>query len=515
MSTPTTAATKRSAFQQNIYNTLKKELTDTIKKIANYESRRQLPVDAYEREQRTQEYKRELIGTYNCFVLYISKFYETFDLTSQFKTNEIVEKLKPKLRKCLSILNLQVNLPVNFGTIDTIEQIPLGAKNFESEHTHAQFNTPLDTESEDSNIINISLPHAQNIDTEKNNENTAGVSGVQINSTNNNLPTEQPIGTDNQDNTEPTGQTMPLAPGDISNGIPDFDPKSQETIKQFIAQVDLMYKLSPTTGDIILAVVQAKLVMANKLTSVDDKTWAQIKIEIQTKYRTHMSFEVAQEILPSVQQGPKESHDAYANRVRSLLDSLNGATLNETAAIQNSNREMNEALAIRKYKQNIFDRELRGIALSTDHTSLAEAISHATTKFEQLMASNINKKEHEKKEPEKKESESEKSNKNSNRQSNFKYNKNKQDYNSKNKNHSSQCIHCKKDNHQSEQCIFRPGGPGKSVYNKQEQAQTKSSNTAAAVAQSTSQNEAIATTSSVASQQAQTAILQPYHYLNC
>lgn len=41
---------------------------------------------------------------------------------------------------------------------------------------------------------------------------------------------------------------------------------------------------------------------------------------------------------------------------------------------------MNESLAIRKFKQNIHDREIRIMALTTEHTSLAEAIAHATEK---------------------------------------------------------------------------------------------------------------------------------------
>lgn len=54
---------------------------------------------------------------------------------------------------------------------------------------------------------------------------------------------------------------------------------------------------------------------------------------------------------------------------------------------------MNESLAIRKFKQNIHDREIRIMALTTEHTSLAEAIAHATEKKEQFQSSNLSKEE--------------------------------------------------------------------------------------------------------------------------
>lgn len=324
----------------------------------------------------------------------------------------------------------------------------------------------------------------------------------------NNLPPAQ-LQNENPQNNNNQNEIMALSPGDILRGIPDFDHKSQDNVKKFIAQVDLMYLLAPNSNDTILAITRAKLIIANKLNSVGDKTWAQIKADIKLKYRTLITFEVAQEKLLSLQQGPKEALDAYANRVRSLLESLNGTTNNENADIQNSNRAMNESLAIRKFKQNLFDRELRGMALSAEHENLSDAISHASSKHEQLIASNLHKMEIEKKEPEGEKQQSKNIQNPFSKQSNFKKNR---EYTNKNKNNSSQCTHCKKTNHQSDKCFFRPGGPG---ANKSNENETKSSNVAAAVAQPSSQPEAIATTSSAPTVQSNTISLQPYHYLNC
>lgn len=198
-------------------------------------------------------------------------------------------------------------------------------------------------------------------------------------------------------------------------------------------------------------------------------------------------------------------------KIRDLLDALNATTINDNADIQNSNRTMNEHLAIRKYKQNIFDREVRAMALSADHSNLAEAIAHATSKCEQLQASNVNKKEQEKEKEVEKKEEGDKNNKNSQKQSGPKYNKNKTEYQNKYKNGSSQCTHCKKSNHRSDQCFFKPGGSG---TNKQSENELKSSNVAAVVAQPTGQPEAMATTSSAPTMQSNCINLQPYHYLN-
>lgn len=499
-----------STFSQEAYDELKKAFADVTKKIKNYEGRRQLPTDPTERSDRIRTYCEELVTTYNNFVVYTENFYNTFDLQSQFRTNEIVEKFKAKFKLSLQILGLKSNVPDAFELMnfDSIIDISDGTENLDNSQNNQSKSNSFGEKIITSTPTTTS-PAASNESNSQNQDNNLQSNSQNQNNNNLQLPAQEPVLPINTNN----NRTMALSVGDILSGIPDFDPKSNDSIKKFVSQVDLMHTLSPNSGEIILPIARAKLVTANKLSSVTDRTWAQIKADIQEKYRTQVSYEVAQEKLISVQQGPKESHDAYANRVRALLDSLNGATINDNADIQNANRKMNENLAIRKFKQNIFDRELRTMALSAEHTSLADAISHAATKYEQLRASNVDKRENDKNEHERKEPENDKQNKTTyKKNNNFKYNKNK--------NGAHQCIHCKKTNHQSDQCIFRPGGPGytKNNNHNQNQTQTKSSNTAAAMAQpneQNNQNEAIATTSSVAPQQAQSMILQPYQYLNC
>lgn len=438
----------------------------------------------------------------------------------------------------MNISNLDIILPERLGKIETnaIKSLDFDLNNDlptagacsltenNQKKSEAQNSIEFDENSETQEVIIIqasaeqirNFDNTQNIQTDQLNGG-ASFSGTSQNSNLNQAQKSASVKIANSHNLPLI--EMALTPGDLLNGIPDFDPKSQDSVKMFVAKVDLMNTLASNMVETILTIARAKLITANKLSSVNDKTWTQIKTDIQTKYRTQISFEVAQEKLLSLQQGQKETHEAYANRVRSLLDALNNATVNDNADIQNSNRSLNESLAIRKYKQNIFDRELRGIALSVDHTNLSDAIAHATSKYEQLNASNV---VHQP-QAEKKDSSCNASNKNSNgnasanhqnKQSHGRFNKNKQEYN-KNKTGAPQCTHCKKTNHTSDQCWFRPGGPGINKNNNNEQSQTKSSNTAAAVPQPSTQSEPLATTSSVAQtqQQMQTMTLQPYHFL--
>lgn len=535
-------------FHQKTYDGLKKNLLDVIKKIENYESRRELPTEPDRREERVNKYKRELIGSYNVFIKYCMTVNNSLDLDSQCRIAEFINKQKEKIRETLLILSLQAELPGEiFGLIDIGSVSAKQIVTDDSGTSNLKTNSATSIENlTDSLGGNNFIDANDDLDSQTSNLNTSPSQTPLLNTASESVAGDsETINSGNRDSIENLNSlnlnehsqiiiettpsinniaTMALKPGDILNGIPEFESKSQTDVNKFIANVDLMYTLAPEAGATILAVVKAKLVTANKLGSLDNKTWDQIKTEVNKKYKLTMPFEVAQEKLISIKQGPKETLDVYANRVKSLLDALNNATTNANADIQSSNRSMNENLAIRKFKQNICDKEIRIMALSAEHSSLVEAIAHASAKSEQLNASNVQQQP----QPEKRESSGNVVNKNSsgvgnansnagqqNKQSNFKYNKNKQEYN-KSKSDAPQCVHCKKYNHQSDQCLFRPGGPGLNKSNNGEQSQMKNSNTAT-VAQPMPQQETEATTSFVpphqSSQQSQPTILQPYHFL--
>lgn len=517
-------------FQQKTYDKLKKELTGVISKIKNYETR-SLPQEPVEREKRIEQYKKEVIGTYNNFVRYSELFYGTFDLKSQLQVNEKVEILKVKVKNSLKTLGLDVDLPdelhkFDINTVKPLDPNSIGAScatvTTSSEHSGSESETEYELVEQTDTLQSrqtqqqqaitdppLGQPNLQN-DPLLGNKNT----NIQNPNTNDSVPTAQlPLNNENQlpidtNNAENPNNTMALSPGDILKGIPDFDSKSQESIKKFMAQVDLMYLLAPNGNDTIIAVTKAKLVNATKLGNMEDKTWAQIKDDIKLKYRTQMTYEVAQEKLLSLQQGPKETLESYANRVRTLLDALNLVTVHDNADIQASNRTMNENLAVRKFKQNFFNEELRVIAVGADHTNLNDAIAHASSKSESLLASNLQRapiKETDKKGPEPEQKPAPK-------QTNWK--KSKGHYNNKNKDNTNACNHCKKSNHSTDQCFFRPGGPGANKTGDNE-TKNKQANVATAAAQPADQPEPIKPTSTASlPMPSNTVNLQPYHYLN-
>lgn len=486
------------SFDQKTYNSIKKILTDVIKKIENYETRPLCPYNAAEREERVNRYKRELIGSYNVFVQYCEKLYDTFDEGSQLQINELITHLKVKVKNALSILGLEALVPdetLEFINVDSVVVKQNEAENLNSQLPEAP-PSPKSSENrgENSEIAEqsgsgITSPIQQNLsqitlqDLGDNSQNSDGDS----------IP-EQNI------------QNMALSPGDILRGIPDFDSKTQTDVNKFIACVDMMYVLSPNANDTILAVLKAKLVAANKLGSLENKTWPQIKNEIHEKYKLTVPFEVAQEQLISIKQGPKETLDAYANRVKSLLDSLNNATLDANNEVQASNRVMNENLATRKFKQNIFDKEIRIMAISAEHTSLTDAIAHAMAKSEQLHASNVAI-----------QPQIEKKDANSNKSGNG-GNSNKQ-FNTQNKNEKSTpksnefCKYCKRNNHTIETCRALARKNSAKPNSEKSEKQTQSS-TAVASKQPDQQMQNEQAAGSSTHLDIQSLTLQPYHHLN-
>lgn len=226
---------------------------------------------------------------------------------------------------------------------------------------------------------------------------------------------------------------MALSLSDILSGIPEFSSKSQGDINRFVENADMMYDLcAEAQKPNCLRIIKTRLVNAQKLGSLTDKTWPEIKVKINEKYRIAMPFETAQERLLTINQTDKETLEAYANRVKTLLDALNAATLDGSDETKAACRKMNENLAIRKFKQNIFDEKIRLMALSSDHTTLFDAIAHATQKQEQLESSNVIKEKIQPKIPEK-----------NDRQKQKKKENGKQ---------SPKCEYCNKRGHSADQC---------------------------------------------------------------
>lgn len=260
-----------------------------------------------------------------------------------------------------------------------------------------------------------------------------------------NIHTNANTSTENHNQNKNNAENMALTASDILNGIKEFSHSSQDEIRQFIANVDMIHTLATAQRDTVLTVVRARLANAYKLGDISASTWAEIKASILEKYRSQVSFETAQEKLLAIRQGQKETLETYADRVKKLLDSLNSATTNANADVQASNRSMNESLAIRKFKQNILDEKIRLMALSAEHETLYAAISHASQKREQLNSSNIVRE----KEPDKKQNTQNSNNGNANNGAP------KQNKNQKNQNKFDPCTYCGKQTHSSDRCFSK------------------------------------------------------------
>lgn len=178
----------------------------------------------------------------------------------------------------------------------------------------------------------------------------------------------------------------------IVRGIDRFNSKNREEVESFIANVELFDELSGTNADlklIVLKTVKSRLKAITILGNVQSLTLEQIIVRIREKFKLSMTFDAAQEKLLSIQQTPKESIDSYSERVKKLLDIMNTESTDTNVDIQNAKAVMNEKLAIRKFKQNLFDANVRMMALSVTHTDLYEAVSFANEKWEEMRMSNF------------------------------------------------------------------------------------------------------------------------------
>lgn len=478
------------------YKDLKKVFDDNVKKILNYETR-SLPAEKAELEVRVEEYKIDLINSYNDLVSYVDSIYASVDPTSKNRLKESVSNRKLRLLRALLVLSLTTDLPEGFTQIEFENLVQKDALAGGTDNSQI--------------FVNLNSANVNN-----QNENSPSVASSRRSSVESVSQLNSNPNQDNNLNTAATEDTtdtdnMTLSLSDILNGIPDFSSKNYDDIKHFIAKADLIHALATTQQETVLSVIRAELVTANKLGNVSTSSWADIKKNINDKYRVSMSFETAQERLLSIKQSPKESLDEFANRVKSLLDALNAASYNANADVQTANQAMNENLAVRKFKQNIFDEKIRIMALSNSHSTLADAIAHATEKKEQLQSSNVTR------DLPKTENKGEQNNKNGNNFNGKSNNGNNKKNNGKKR---EPCVHCGLDNHTSDRC-YRKKKEEAAAKNENKAEKfanraraSKSMNVAAGAEEEITEAPANGMQLNQASAQNQTVQLRPYPYLN-
>lgn len=378
-------------FNQATYDFLNNELEKSAKRILVYEitpttkTARYLPTDRVEREERIDGYKKSLISDYNNYVEYCSKTYSSITETSKANLTRKVAEYKLKFLRALVILDLKTDLPSGFEKIQ-IENV-VHKNTVDQDESQIFFNqshtsdlSGQSTSKEDTTPLNISNPEIG--------ETTESFEKTFVE------PTQQKTSEEVSNTGEPTRQItseiMALSLEAILSGVIEFSSQSQPHITQFIANADMMIQLAPTQTDTVLTVIRTRLATASALGDISDKPWTEIKQAIRNKYiRSDIPFETAQERLLAIKQGPKEDIESYANRTKKLLEILNSSTINANQAVQAAQRSMNESLAIRKFKQNLFSEKIRLMAMNTDHANLMDAIGHAFQKNEELKASNV------------------------------------------------------------------------------------------------------------------------------
>lgn len=196
----------------------------------------------------------------------------------------------------------------------------------------------------------------------------------------------------NLNNLTPEAEEMALTIPAILSGVEKFTSKSREQIESFIASAILYNELASEDRDlkaVVLKTVRSRLAAVTKLGNVKNLTFDQIIARIREKFQIDISFDAAQEKLISIQQGKNESIDDYGERIKKLVDIMNAACMNDNEAVQNAQVDMNEKLAIRKFKQNLQDKNLRLLTLSSTHNNLFEAISFAVEKHGEINTTNV------------------------------------------------------------------------------------------------------------------------------
>lgn len=183
---------------------------------------------------------------------------------------------------------------------------------------------------------------------------------------------------------------MALNISTILTGIGKFSSESQEEIKQFIANCDLYNDLAGNDmKPIVLKVIRTRLVTVTKLGRIDTLTWTQIKAKINNAFKPEISFDAAQEKLLAIKQYSHETVEMYGDRLKKLLDAMNMASTSDNADVQEAQYTANEKLAVRKFKQNLHDPNLRMISLAVNHNNLYDAITFVDEKREELNTTNV------------------------------------------------------------------------------------------------------------------------------
>lgn len=193
-----------------------------------------------------------------------------------------------------------------------------------------------------------------------------------------------------------SNEKMSIEIKDVITAIPIFSGNKKD-LETFINTCDLYIELiSEANRPNLIRVIKTKITgeaLAKISPTSSLITWPAIRKKLKEKINRTVSVEFAREDLNNVKQLKDESIEAYSNRIRAKLRSLNEAIkeTNESDIEMAVIRRINEKHAISKFEQNIRNNTLRILVSAAAKDSLDDCIMFALQK-DLLTNSNTTKK---------------------------------------------------------------------------------------------------------------------------
>lgn len=172
---------------------------------------------------------------------------------------------------------------------------------------------------------------------------------------------------------------------DVITAIPIFSGNRKD-LDTFTNTCDLYVELiSPSDRPHLIKIIKTKITgeaLAKISPIASLTTWPEIRKKLKEKINKTITVEYAREDLNNVKQFKDESIEAYSNRIRGKLRSLNEAVKEMTESDTEITviRKINEKQAINKFEQHIRNNTLRMMVSAAAKDSLDECIAFALQK---------------------------------------------------------------------------------------------------------------------------------------
>lgn len=344
-----------SKYSQEEYDRVKRDFELCTKKINNYESARSLPENESKRELRINDYKSELVATYNNLVSYINAFYASFSTESKPKIRSKVSTCKAAVLRALTILDLHVDLPENFEKIDIDKVINISEQTeYEEANTSGIFlkgagaSNALQRETLEQN--DTSIVHSENSDSDT-------IHSIRSEIVNVNM-------------SQSLLEFLTIATK-LINYKYDGDPLS---LKTFINKVELLESATLPANEPNLRKYVISCLEGKALESLPDNpaTLQEIKDALKAKIKFDNSKVVEGRLLAL--KADQNKLNEYAKKAEELSDSLKRALVLEGIPQSKAN-EMAIDKTVELCRSNARSDMVRGILAATKFESAAEVVA--------------------------------------------------------------------------------------------------------------------------------------------